>query len=85
MIAGERATSTYRDRMQGYLRELRRGGIPIRDVRVEPGYYTYEGGYRAALAMPAAGRTSRIRPMCSKLLGILSTKNGAEPRRKLPS
>jgi DNA-binding LacI/PurR family transcriptional regulator len=51
MISGERATSTNRERREGYLRELRRGGIAAKEVRVEPGHYTYEGGFEAALAL----------------------------------
>jgi DNA-binding LacI/PurR family transcriptional regulator len=51
MIAGQRDASTNRDRMEGFFRGLRRGGIRKADVRVEPGHYSYEGGFDAALRL----------------------------------
>jgi DNA-binding LacI/PurR family transcriptional regulator len=56
MIAGERDSSTNRDRREGFLRGLSSRGIAKRSVRIEQGNYTYEGGRRAAHALFATKR-----------------------------
>lgn len=48
MISGEAETSTNRDRLRGFLAALEEAGIPKNTVRVEPGDYTYGGGFDAA-------------------------------------
>ena len=56
MIAGQRDTSTNRDRMNGFFAGLRRAGIRKGEVRVEPGHYSYDGGHDAALRLFARRR-----------------------------
>ena len=51
MIAGQRDASTNRDRMEGFFRGLRSGGVRKSEVRVEPGNYSYDGGQAAALRL----------------------------------
>lgn len=51
VISGAREASTNRDRMKGFFKELHDAGTQSADVRVEPGHYTYEGGYEAALSL----------------------------------
>ncbi|MFT7288042.1 MAG: DNA-binding LacI/PurR family transcriptional regulator, partial [Halieaceae bacterium] len=54
MIAGEREASTNRDRTRGFMRTLRSAGITAKDVHIAHGHYTYDGGYKAALALFSA-------------------------------
>lgn len=76
MIAGERDSSTNRDRRDGFLSGLSRRGIRRSDVQIEQGNYTYEGGRAAARALFAKKRGAPNGLFCTNdimALGALDT------------
>lgn len=51
LIAGDSDASTNRDRMEGFLAALANAGVHDSAIAMQPGHYTYDGGYRAILEM----------------------------------
>jgi len=51
LIAGEHNASTNRDRVNGFLAALAEAGVSMDKVVMQPGHYTYSGGYQAIQTM----------------------------------
>lgn len=59
-ITGPEHVQNSKDRLKGYMKALKRAGIPIDHRRIVSGDYQLEGGYRAAKALLEKGHVTAI-------------------------